>query len=82
MRILRRFSAREIVETAELTRRHAQHFIRLLERGGYLRRAGKDEFGHRVYMLIRNTGPKPPRESQPCLWDPNRKREYRLDGKD
>ena len=79
MRILRRFTARQIVETAELTRRHAQSYIRLLQRGGYVRRTGTDEMGERIYLLIRNTGPKAPRESLPCIWDPNTQKEYPLD---
>lgn len=76
IRILRRFTLPDLVATAEANHDNARKFVQGLARVGYLRVAKPKQNGrkggHQVWMLIRDTGPHPPRlQSDGGVWDPN-----------
>lgn len=75
MRVLRRFSAADLVSTAEVGLAHAQKYCRMLVAAGYLRivqpkREGVAG-GHAIFALLRDTGPHAPRMTNEGVRDPN-----------
>jgi len=57
-----------------VSRADAQSFCQMLVRAGYLRvqRKAVPDKREAIYRLIKNTGPKPPRERRVrAIWDPN-----------
>lgn len=86
MRVLTRcqgnFTLPDLVATAAIAESNARHYLRALDRGGYLRRLRKPEpgraSGHALWRLIRDTGPVAPRvrrDGEIC--DPNERRTER-----
>lgn len=77
MRMLRRFTVPDLVATAEVRNDNAGNYVRALLDAGFLRvvkpkREGV-KGGHPIYLLVRNTGPKPPlvRGHGRTVWDAN-----------
>lgn len=87
MRILRHFTADDLLAVCEFEKRQRQSLLTFL---GYLRRAGylRAHYGnpgrHEVtrYTLIRNSGPFPPAivRNRTSVWDWNTETEYPLTG--
>ncbi len=79
MRALPNFTQEDLIVTAGCTANVAKTYVSLLFAGGYLKVIGskKAESGMRrkVYMLVRNTGPKAPARHD-CLYDPNTRELY------
>jgi len=75
MRVLRKFTAAEIVATAEVGASNASKYIRSLVRTGYLRVVTPKQEGvtggHAAYLLVRNSGPYAPRIGKQDVLDPN-----------
>ncbi|WPY94703.1 hypothetical protein T8T21_00830 [Limimaricola variabilis] len=88
MRGLANFSALDLsvyssTEAVNVTQREAQKFCRFLEGAGYLRQVRKAIPGRQLpyYKLIRNTGPRPPRECRITVaFDDNLNRWVNLPG--
>jgi len=87
MRILRNFTANELLAVCELEakQRHSLlTFLSHLRRAGYLRvrygNKGRHEENH--YTLIRDSGPLPPAivNKRTAVWDWNTETEYPLKG--
>lgn len=75
MRIMRRFTIAELVGTAEVSRNHAEKYVKALVAERYVRivqakRQGVAG-GDAVYQLVRDTGPHAPRIGKGALLDPN-----------
>ena len=65
MRGMRSFTAADIASVAEVPDENIKHWMRCLVHAGYLRVTGKKRQEGRpgtenVYLLLKNTGPKPP----------------------
>lgn len=76
MRMLRNFTAVDLVATAEAGPANARKYIIGLVNAGYLIEATPKRNGHRgghaVYRLVRDSGPRAPRlQSNGQTWDPN-----------
>jgi len=76
MRILRRFSAPEIISTAESTHTNVMKYLRGLRKAGIVRVAREKingaKGGHAIYQLVRDLGPIAPRlQSDRNVFDPN-----------
>ncbi len=80
MRMLRTFTPRDLAahahtDVCEVSERAALDYCQMLLRAGYLKVMRKAVPGRRqaVYQLVRDTGPRPPRERRlRAVWDDNR----------
>lgn len=85
MRILRRFTAPDLITSASVTPENAQKYLRELERAGFIRRLPGFRSGvpghFLTFQLVRNAGPKAPICSKDGLvLDPNTGTRYGIDG--
>ena len=86
MRRLCEFNAQELAavastEAISVSLVNAQRYIRLLHLAGYLRRVRPPSHGRRaLWRLIRNTGPRAPRQFRGGLYDPNTRQFQPLEG--
>ncbi len=75
MRIARRFTIPDLMATADATRANTQTYVIGLERAGYLRvmrpRISGVKMGSVVYLIVNDSGPKPPRLGKHGVFDPN-----------
>lgn len=75
MRILRRFTAPDLIATAAANRDNVARYVRGLVEDGYLKistpKRDGIKGGHIVYVLARDTGPNPPRIGKFGVFDPN-----------
>lgn len=76
MRVMRRFSVRDLIAVAEASDSHVRRYVRELRRAGYVRPVHITNFtalNDTIYLLIRNTGPQAPRirRHSNVVWDPN-----------
>lgn len=81
MRILHQFNLPQLVATAEITIDNARKYCNGLQRAGFLRltspRNSGVKGGHKVYLLIKDTGPKAPRlRTNGITYDPNQHKTY------
>ena len=81
MRILHQFTLPQLVATAEISIANVRKYCNGLERAGFLRlttpRKSGVKGGHKVYLLINNTGPKAPRlRTNGITYDPNQHKTY------
>jgi hypothetical protein len=73
MRVLKRFTTREIHNASGAAATDVKSFLTYLNRAGYVRIVanGKGRAAA-TYQLIKNTGPKPPQVTRvKCIYDPN-----------
>lgn len=81
MRILRRFTARDICTTAEISIDYVRRYLMALKANGYTRQVARED-GYYVYQLVRNTGPKAPTLTKVIvLRDPNTGEEFPASGR-
>ncbi len=81
-RVLDRFSPVDLVmhastEAQPVNDQDARRFCAMLLRGGYVRVLRRAALGRHpaLYLLIRDTGPRPPEERRVrAIWDPNERR--------
>lgn len=75
MRVLRRFTAPDLIATAEVGDSAAAKYVRYLLRAGYLRcvvaKVNGRTGGHAHYRLVKDTGPFAPRVGKHAVRDPN-----------
>lgn len=80
MRVMRQFSIRDLVATAEASESTVRKYVRHLLQAGYIRVTHRTNFrllNDTTYRLVRNTGPAAPRvrkrpvAGEPVVWDPN-----------
>lgn len=76
MRMLRQFTISELVATAEISASNIDKYLRVLRACGYVRttqaKRNGSKGGHQRYLLVKDTGPNPPRcWSNGVLYDPN-----------
>ena len=69
MRIQPGFRVQELIGLCDVPRKAAEKFLRPLVRAGYLRAEGAGPA--RRYMLIRDSGPVPPRAGRSGVFDVN-----------
>lgn len=79
-RVLRRFTAAQLMMTADCGVTLAGSYIRNLKAAGYIRQIAPARCGtaggHAVYQLTRDPGPHPLREARSGLYDPNTNEEF------
>jgi hypothetical protein len=76
MRVMRRFTWRDLAAVSECGESSARKYIRELRRAEYIRPTTITNYrplSDTVYILIRNTGPQAPklRKRTNIAWDPN-----------
>ena len=78
IRAMKRVTAADLVQLAEVSWSFACRYLRALRYVGYLREEGTKKMypgagkGQKVYVLVKDTGPKAPRIRPVCeLRDPN-----------
>lgn len=83
MRVLRTFTTKDLVMTADTTLRHAQLYVAGLKAAGYLRELPHINKGRSVarsYQLVKDTGPNAPRVTDEGLTDANTWETFDLEG--
>lgn len=76
MRMMRRFTIPDLIETAEASDTCARKFVRALVESDYVHVLRKTNFRlmtHTTYLLVNDTGPQAPRlrKREAVVWDPN-----------
>ncbi len=85
MRVLRTFTASDLMAVAEIEKRHSVlTFLSLLRRSGYLSATYGNRGRHELtsFRLVRNSGPKCPStlRNGTVMWDHNTETEYPING--
>jgi IclR helix-turn-helix domain len=85
MRMMRRFTVADLAQMAagpegRDPRSGAKHYVKALERAGFLRRLPGPRNRAGTWMLVRNSGPRPPvlNKRETALHDPNTGESYEL----